>query len=439
MIQDRNTLKSYFEEGSDPTEEQFASLIDSFAHLNEDSAQLGLGIYDSGREYPSGICVIYEGLLYISNSATTGGAWDANKWDLVESPIRVARFATAHVFEPEDVGRIIGINNGLAIPYAETDTNDVEATVEIPVSIFEEIEFRPAVSASKSSAFITIVSWLASKESQLSLVVNIDNINVVIVAGDQVAEDADEAAAAAAIANYLNTNYGDFIVADNTDEVLSIETVGTGLIYNAASLKFEDEDDENEVLFTGGSDGYAATTLSWVNGFDMTPRVIVAGVDVMPQASAEGTVDEILEFINTEFADFSAVRADGMLKISYQEPGALTNIVSLTAYYEPLSDSYAFAGGSSAGTFSFMTPLGKLVRYGEDFVEVEDSEFVECEASDTIEMSELMFPGLTSPAPVRVVTGGTISSWRQGDVLFGWVFQNVLAEDQVYVKKQAPF
>jgi len=39
MIQNRNILKSYFQVGDFPTESQFAELIDSFVHLEEDSSQ----------------------------------------------------------------------------------------------------------------------------------------------------------------------------------------------------------------------------------------------------------------------------------------------------------------------------------------------------------------------------------------------------------------
>ena len=40
MVTDRATLKSYFETGEVPTEQQFAQLIDAFMHRDEDAGQI---------------------------------------------------------------------------------------------------------------------------------------------------------------------------------------------------------------------------------------------------------------------------------------------------------------------------------------------------------------------------------------------------------------
>ncbi|MCG8573688.1 MAG: hypothetical protein MI810_02295 [Flavobacteriales bacterium] len=79
-ILNRPTLKSFYETGDRPTEDQFGALIDSSLNLLEDQNILGLRVYDSARAYTVGESVIHNSVIYQCTANTTGtfdpGAWE---------------------------------------------------------------------------------------------------------------------------------------------------------------------------------------------------------------------------------------------------------------------------------------------------------------------------------------------------------------------------
>lgn len=58
-IETRETLKTYFQTGDVPTQDQFASLIDSSLNLIDDRYLLGLKVYDPQLSYVPGDTVIF--------------------------------------------------------------------------------------------------------------------------------------------------------------------------------------------------------------------------------------------------------------------------------------------------------------------------------------------------------------------------------------------
>lgn len=84
-IQARSTLKSWFETGDMPTQEQYSDLIDSLLHANEDAALLNLRLHSSTRLYKSTECALYNGLIYMA-TVDNQGAFDAAKWLKVGIP-----------------------------------------------------------------------------------------------------------------------------------------------------------------------------------------------------------------------------------------------------------------------------------------------------------------------------------------------------------------
>lgn len=442
MIQSRDNLKDAFSEGSTPSAEDFENLIDSFAHLNEDQAKLGLGIYDSERIYPEGVCVLYLGKLYISSQETTGGPWNSEHWDLVPFPQRTTRWPSSYAWDEENLGKIVGINNGLAVPYQETALGDVQSEVEIPVDTFDDLEFRPENTGSPASVTIQIKSWVASKESQLQILSYALDLNVTIIAGDQVAENVDEAEAAEDIADWINVEYASTLSAAFSGDLVEITTIGEGEIYNAGSAIFSDTDLEepDEVAFSEGENGYAASRLYWINAFTSEVKSVVAGVDVTPGATADDTVDAIVLFINSDIDGFTAIKSDGKLKITYEDFGLALNPVTVQAMYSGQSAQFNFVGGSTEGTYSYMLPLGKLVAYGEDYVDIDDSEFVEVLTGSEIELPESLYSGLQYPLPVRVDSdGNVVPHLANSGIVFGWAFNDCDSDSLIKIRKNTSF
>lgn len=61
-IEPRQILKTYFQTGDVPTQEQFASLIDSAVNLADDRYLLGLKVYDPQSSYAPGDTIILQRL-----------------------------------------------------------------------------------------------------------------------------------------------------------------------------------------------------------------------------------------------------------------------------------------------------------------------------------------------------------------------------------------
>jgi len=61
-IESREILKTYFQTGDVPTQDQFASLIDSSIHIVDDRYLIGLKVYDPQSTYLAGDTVIFNRL-----------------------------------------------------------------------------------------------------------------------------------------------------------------------------------------------------------------------------------------------------------------------------------------------------------------------------------------------------------------------------------------
>ena len=61
-IESRETLKTYFQTGDVPTEQQFATLIDSLVHFVDDRDLIGLRVYDPQASYLPGDTIVFERL-----------------------------------------------------------------------------------------------------------------------------------------------------------------------------------------------------------------------------------------------------------------------------------------------------------------------------------------------------------------------------------------
>jgi len=59
-IESREILKTYFQTGDVPTQDQFASLIDSSIHIVDDRYLIGLKVYDPQSTYLAGDTVIFN-------------------------------------------------------------------------------------------------------------------------------------------------------------------------------------------------------------------------------------------------------------------------------------------------------------------------------------------------------------------------------------------
>jgi hypothetical protein len=74
-IESREILKSYFQTGDVPTQDQFATLIDSSVNLVDDRKLLGLKVYDPQLAYEPGDTVIFNRLAAggtVGEAAETG-------------------------------------------------------------------------------------------------------------------------------------------------------------------------------------------------------------------------------------------------------------------------------------------------------------------------------------------------------------------------------
>ncbi|HEU4717466.1 MAG TPA: hypothetical protein VFU15_06525 [Bacteroidia bacterium] len=83
-IAPKSVLESYFLTGEEPTQGQFATLIQSTANLIDDRYLLGLRTYDPTKNYLTGDTTIYGTALYVCTADTTG-TFDPLKWSIVAS------------------------------------------------------------------------------------------------------------------------------------------------------------------------------------------------------------------------------------------------------------------------------------------------------------------------------------------------------------------
>jgi hypothetical protein len=79
MIQPRSTIKNFFKRKNKPSEEQFADMLDSFAHLAEDAASLGVGAHNPQALYMPNAIIIHEGQFWKSKELQQG-SFDIAKW-----------------------------------------------------------------------------------------------------------------------------------------------------------------------------------------------------------------------------------------------------------------------------------------------------------------------------------------------------------------------
>jgi hypothetical protein len=438
-IQTRATLKGYFNTGETPGETQFHNLIDSLLHVEEDSALIGLTDYSDAVNYEPGRVVLYEGRLYQANTGTTG-AFNSEDWDLVPFPTKVAIFPTEHEFSGGDIGKVIGIIGAGAVPYAVVTQLAAAGVATIPVTAFEDNEFRPAVAATVGTATISLISWDAGQSSILQIINYGAGVEVVIAAGDQVPADEDVAAAALAIAAWINEEFEDVLTASASGVSIAIDTVGTGSAMNSGVLIYDDSlHTPTEVEFTEGTDGYNASKLSWINTLTEDEIEITAGVEVEPEATVEDTVDAIAAYINTELsAHFSASVTLGNLVIEYLTAGAVTGGARYETPYNAFDEEYPFEGSADASELSKMIPLGKLYAYTETTVMVEDSEFVEVTAAEDITLPETLEVGLSYPRKVRINGDGEVVAWNSGSLPFGVILTEATEAEPILVKKISP-
>lgn len=438
-IQDRATLKGYFNTGETPGETEFHNLIDSLVHVEEDSALIGLTDYSESVNYETGRVVLYEGRLYQANTGTSG-AFNSGHWDLVPFPTKVAIFPTEHEFSGGDIGKVIGIIGAGAVPYAVVTQLAAAGVATIPVTAFEDNEFRPAVAATVGTATISLISWDAGQSSILQIINYGAGVEVVIAAGDQVPANEDVTAAALAIAAWINEEFEDILTASASGVSIAIDTVETGSAMNSGVLIYDDSlHIPTEVEFTEGSDGYNASKLSWTNSLTEDEIEITAGVEVEPEASGEDNATAIAAYINTELsAHFSASVTLGALVIEHLTAGAVTGGARYETPYNAFDEVYPFEGSADSSELSKMIPLGKLYAYTETTVMVEDSEFVEVTAAEDITLPETLEVGLSYPRKVRINGDGEVVGWNAGSLPFGVILTDATEAEQVLVKKISP-
>ncbi len=100
-IRPRITLKSWFYRGAKPLSEQFHDWIDSYYHKDEDRAYVGLRPYAETTLYDPGMTCVKDGVIYLSNQATTG-VWNPLAWDPVGSTMEYTNADPT----PQDIGGI---------------------------------------------------------------------------------------------------------------------------------------------------------------------------------------------------------------------------------------------------------------------------------------------------------------------------------------------
>lgn len=112
-LQNRATLKTYFETGDYPTEEQFANLLDSIFNKVDDDGLVGLTTFKPTVPYKAGKGVFYAGAIYMA-LVDTQGTFDPVKWQQISNPSGVLEF---EIFEDFPVTGVV------ATIYVDKTTN----------------------------------------------------------------------------------------------------------------------------------------------------------------------------------------------------------------------------------------------------------------------------------------------------------------------------
>lgn len=94
-IKSRNTLKSYFETGDKPTQDEYGDLIDSMVHPDEDVTLFGVGIYNPTKLYYVDSYCFFSGNIYICIEQTSG-TFDSEKWQKINNKDIVAIVDITH-------------------------------------------------------------------------------------------------------------------------------------------------------------------------------------------------------------------------------------------------------------------------------------------------------------------------------------------------------
>lgn len=94
-IKSRNTLKTYFETGDKPTQDEYGDLIDSMVHPDEDAAMFGVGVYNATKLYELNSYCFFEGNIYICIEQTSG-TFDPEKWQKINNNDIVAIVDITH-------------------------------------------------------------------------------------------------------------------------------------------------------------------------------------------------------------------------------------------------------------------------------------------------------------------------------------------------------
>jgi hypothetical protein len=87
-------LKSYFQTGDHPTQEQFSNLIDTFGNVLEVVNNIGSKLFhDTSVNYPANSAVLRTDGIYYNINPVSAGAFDGEQWTLLfsfitEGPIR---------------------------------------------------------------------------------------------------------------------------------------------------------------------------------------------------------------------------------------------------------------------------------------------------------------------------------------------------------------
>ena len=81
----RKMLKSFFANGSMPTQEKFWSFIDSMVHSFEDSPILGLSEFSDVHAYGKGSTVVFKKAIYIASEDVDPGKFNAKQWQAIGS------------------------------------------------------------------------------------------------------------------------------------------------------------------------------------------------------------------------------------------------------------------------------------------------------------------------------------------------------------------
>ncbi len=80
----RESLKNLFLARKKPSQEDFANLIDSMAHLDEDSSSMGLGAHNPAALYLPGSIILQNGLL-LASLIQQQGPYVKDNWEMAIS------------------------------------------------------------------------------------------------------------------------------------------------------------------------------------------------------------------------------------------------------------------------------------------------------------------------------------------------------------------